>query len=173
MLPGEFRLPDGTPALIWPVLPTDAETLRDMFRRLSGESRQHRFLTVVRELDDSMIRRLVDSVDGVHHIALVLIVLPPGGEEGPVGAAHLLQDPDDPTTADIADTVIDDWQGRGVGTALLSALMERRPAAVTRLCTVVEAGNRASLALLAGAGRVPLSLPQRGVLNVTVDLASA
>jgi hypothetical protein len=62
MLPGEFRLPDGTPALIWPVLPTDAETLRDMFRRLSGESRQHRFLTVLRELDDSMIRRLVDSV---------------------------------------------------------------------------------------------------------------
>ncbi len=100
------------------------------------------------------------------------IVLPPGGKEGPVGAAHLLQDPDDPTIADIADTVIDDWQGRGVGTALLSALMERRPAAVTRLCTVVEAGNRASLALLAGAGRMSLGLPERGVLNVTVDLAS-
>ena len=35
-LPGEFVLRDGTPALIWPLLPTDAETLRDIFRRLSS-----------------------------------------------------------------------------------------------------------------------------------------
>ncbi len=40
MLPGEVLLRDGTPALIWPLLPTDAETLRAMFRRLSGDSRQ-------------------------------------------------------------------------------------------------------------------------------------
>ncbi len=151
----------------------DAETLRDMFCRLSGDSRQHRFLKGLRELDDSMIRRLVDSVDGVHHIALVLVVLPPEGEQRPVGAAHLWQDPNDPTTGDIADTVVDGWQGRGVGTALLSALMERRPAAVTRLCTVVEADNRASLALLAGAGRMSLGMPEQGVLDVTVELAWA
>jgi hypothetical protein len=98
-----------------------------------------------------MIRRLVDSADGVHHIALVLIVLPPEGQEGPAGVAHLMQDPDDPATADIPVTVADDWQGRGVGTALDSALMHRRPAAIKRLRTVVDADNHASLALLAGA----------------------
>ena len=32
-LPGEFFLKDGTPAMIWPLLPTDAETLREGFRR--------------------------------------------------------------------------------------------------------------------------------------------
>ena len=85
-----------------------------------------------------MIAQLVDSVDGVHHIALVLIVLPPQGQEGPVGVAHLRQYPGDPATADIAVTVADGWQGRGVGTALVSALMQRRPAAVKRLRTVVE-----------------------------------
>ena len=37
--PGEFVLRDGTPAMIWPLLPTDAETLRDVFRRLSPGSR--------------------------------------------------------------------------------------------------------------------------------------
>jgi RimJ/RimL family protein N-acetyltransferase len=169
-LPGEFLLRDGTPALIWPLLPTDAEMLRDGFRRLSSESRQHRFLEALRELDDSMIRRLVDSVDGAAHIALVLIVLPPEGEEGPVGVAHLLQYPDDPATADIAVTVADDWQGRGAGTALVSALLARRPAAVMRLCTVVEADNRRSLALLAGVGRMSTGLPERGVLDVTVEL---
>ena len=172
VLPGEFFLPDGTPALIWPLLPTDAEMLRDGFRRLSSESRQHRFLEVLGELDDSMIRRLVDSVDGVEHIALVLIVLPPDGEEGPVGVAHLLQYPDDPATADIAVTVADDWQGRGIGTALVSALLERRPAPITRLRTVVEADNRRSLALLSGVGRMSSGLPERGVLDVTVELTA-
>ena len=99
--------------MIWPLLPTDAEALREGFRRLSPDSRRHRFLTPLDELDDSMIAQLVDSVDGVHHIALVLIVLPPEGQEGPVGVAHLLQDPGNPATADIAITVADDWQAAG------------------------------------------------------------
>jgi RimJ/RimL family protein N-acetyltransferase len=159
--------------MIWPLLPTDAETLREGFRRLSRVSRRHRFLTSPGGLDDSMIRRLVGSVDGAHHIALLLIVLPPEGEEGPVGVAHLLQYADDPATADIAVTVADDWQGRGVGTALGAALMRRRPAAVKRLRTVVEADNRASLALLATAGRMSPGLAHLGVLDVTVELTAA
>src|ERR1035437_1270880 len=154
VLPGEFFLRDGTPAMIWPLLPTDADMLREGFRRLSPDSRQRRFLAVLGDLDDKMIRLLVDSGDGGHHIALLLIALPRGGEEGRLGVPHLVQGPADPASADIAVTVLDDWQGRGAGTALVSALMQRRPAAVTRLCTVVEAGNRASLALLAGAGRM-------------------
>lgn len=172
-LPGEFFLRDGTPAMIWPLLPTDAGMLREGFRRLSEDSRQHRFLMALTELDDRMIELLVDSVDGVQHIALLLIVLPPEGEEGPVGVAHLFGDPADPASADIAVTVIDDWQGRGAGAALVSALMQRRPAEVTRLRTLVAAGNRASLALLAGAGRVSTGLPSQGVLDVTVDLPAA
>ena len=173
VLPGEFVLRDGTPAMIWPLLPTDSETLRDVFRRLSPRSRYHRFLQVLDQLDDPMIRLLVDSVDGVHHIALLLIVLPPQGEEELIGVAHLVQNPDDPATADIAVTVVDDWQGCGAGTALGSALLARRPAAVTRLCTIVAADNRASLALLARAGRMSSGLPEQGVLDVTVDLPAA
>ncbi len=173
MLPGEFLLRDGTPAMIWPLLPADAQTLREEFRRLSPESRRRRFLTMPNELDDSMIRRLVGSVDGVQHVALVLTALPPGGQEGPVGVAHLLQDARDPGAADIAVTVADEWQGRGVGTALGAALMERRPAAVKCLRTVVAADNRASLALLAGVGRVSSGLAQMGVMDVTVELTAA
>ena len=173
VLPGEFFLQDGTPAMIWPLLPTDAEMLREGFRRLSQDSRQRRFLATLGELDDPMIRLLVDSVDGVRHIALLLVVLPPEGEEQPAGVAHLMQNPDDPAIADIAVTVADDWQGRGAGTALAAALLQRRPAAVTRLRTLVAADNRASLALLAGAGRMSTGLPEHGVLDVTVELPAA
>jgi RimJ/RimL family protein N-acetyltransferase len=173
MVPGELSLRDGTPAMIWPLLPTDARALREMFRRLSPESRQRRFLSAVHELDDAMIQRLVGGVDGHHHIALVLTVFPPDGEERPVGIARMIQDPADPATADIAFTVADDWQGRGVGTALAAALMERRPAAVRRLSTEVDADNHASLALLAKAGHVSSDVPHRGVVGVTVELAAA
>lgn len=169
-LPGEFVLRDGTPALIWPLLPTDAETLRDIFRRLSPESRRHRFLQVLDQLDDPMIRRLVDSVDGVQHIALLLIVLPPRGQEELVGVARLLQHSDNPAAADVAVTVVDEWQRRGAGAALASALMERRPAAVTRLHTVVEADNHGSLTLLSRLGQMSSDLPNQGVREVTVEL---
>jgi len=172
-LPGELLLSGGTPAMIWPLLPTDAGALREGFRRLSPRARRSRFLTAVGDLDDAMIRRLVDGVDGVRHIALVLTVFPPDGHEEPAGVARLVQDPADPATADIAVTVADDWQGRGVGRALVSALMQRRPAAVSRLHTAVEAGNQASLALLARAGRVSSGSAKLGVLDVTVELPAA
>src|SRR6202035_2344277 len=109
------------------------QALREMFRRLSPQSRQRRFLSALTDLDDAMIQRLVGDVDGVHHVALVLVVLPPEGEEWPVGVARLVQDPADPASAEIAFTVADEWQGHGGGTALVGALIQRRPAAGRRL----------------------------------------
>jgi acetyltransferase len=172
-LPGELALRDGTPALIWPLLPSDARTLREGFRHLSPQSRRSRFLSPLDDLDEAMIERLVGGVDGVHHVALVLVVLPPGGIEQPVGVARLIQDPSDPATADIAVTVADQWQGRGVGAALVRALMKRRPPGLRRIRTVVDADNQASLALLAGAGPTSSSVTSRGVVDVTVDLPAA
>jgi len=58
------------------------------------KSPQRRFLHVVNQLDDPMIQLLAGGVDGVHHIALLLVVLPPEGKEEPAGVAHLLQYPD-------------------------------------------------------------------------------
>ena len=172
-LPGEFALRDGTPALIWPLLSSDSRTLREGFRRLSPQSRRSRFLSPLSDLDEAMIARLVGGVDGVHHVALVLVVLPPDGLEQPVGIARLVQDPSDPATADIAVTVADQWQGCGVGAALVRALMGRRPLELRRLRTVIDADNHASLALLAGAGRMSSSVTSRGVVDVTVELPAA
>jgi RimJ/RimL family protein N-acetyltransferase len=172
-LPGEFSLRDGTPAMIWPLLPTDARMLREGFRRLSPESRRRRFLSPLDDLDDAMIARLVTGVDGVHHIALVLVALPPDGPEEPVGIARLVQDPSDPATADIAVTVADRWQGRGVGAALVRALMKRRPRELRQIRTVVDADNRASLALLAASGVMSPGPARAGVVDVTVELPAA
>ena len=167
----EVVLRDGTPARIWPLLPTDGRGLRAAFRALSPQSRRRRFLTGTGDLGDTMLRRLVDDVDGERHIALVLVAFPAGGVERPVGVGRLVQDGADPATADLAVTVADDWQGRGVGAALARVLLARRPAAVRRLSTVVAADNAASLRLLRSLGRVSTRPQGSGVVEVTVELA--
>lgn len=91
-------------------------------------------------------------------------------DETPVGVGRLIRYPNDRTTADIAFTVTDDWQDRGVGSALAGALVERRPAGVTHLKTVVAADNTASLATLAGLGPVERVLTANGLYDVTVTL---
>ncbi|MFL6127901.1 MAG: GNAT family N-acetyltransferase [Mycobacteriales bacterium] len=167
----EVVLRDGTPARIWPLLPTDARVLRVGFRALSPESRRRRFLTATRELDDRMIRRLVHDVDGQRHVALVVVAFPAGGVEQLVGVGRLVQEGADPTTADLAVTVADEWQGRGVGAALSRALLDRRPRAIRRLSTVVAAENAAALGLLRGLGGMSTRPEGPGVLEVTVELA--
>jgi RimJ/RimL family protein N-acetyltransferase len=168
----EVSLRDGTAALIWPLLDTDRDLLSKGFSELSTESRQHRFLAFMPELSDAMLRLLIDDVDGVNHLALLLTVLPQDGPARPVGVARLVRYPDDASVADVAVTVTDPWQGRGVGRALMAALLARRPADVTRLRTMVAADNRASLAMLSRHGTMTVHRDGPGVLTVEIrDLA--
>jgi RimJ/RimL family protein N-acetyltransferase len=168
----ELRLPDGTPAMIWSLSPNDGPGLRENYRHLSDEARHSRFLTGIRELSDEMIRRLVDEVDGVNHVALVLLVFPEDGPDRAVGIGRIIRLADQPEAADIAVTVDDDWRRRGVGTALVDELIRRRPAGVRELITHVAAGNRASLALLSRAGEVRLSPLSDGRYDVHVAIAA-
>jgi RimJ/RimL family protein N-acetyltransferase len=164
------RLRDGTEAFVVPLVRANREALRQEYEHLSAETRFDRFLAAVPELTDSMLDRLVDEVDGTDHVALVLLVLTPDGTELPLGLARIIRYPDDPTAADVAVTVVDDWHGRGVATALLQELMRHRPQGVERIKTVVSASNVASLAMLRRLGDVDVGEPESGVLRVVVEL---
>ncbi len=165
------RLRDGTEGLVVPFLPVHREALAEAYERLSPETRFARFLTAVPRLSDTMLAHLADDVDGVDHVALVLLVLPDDGTEVPAGMARMIRYPDDPTAADLAVTVADEWQGRGVATALLRVLMRRRPAGVTRIVTEVGSGNEASFAMLRRLGEVHVSPAGPGSMDVEVELA--
>lgn len=132
------RLRDGTPVTVSRITPADAPMIEDAFARLSAESRRLRFLTAKPRLSQSELRYLT-HVDGHDHEALSAV--DPETGQG-VGVARFVRDERDPTRAEFAVTVADDWQGRGVATLLLTRLSERaREEGVERLTALVARDN--------------------------------
>jgi RimJ/RimL family protein N-acetyltransferase len=127
------------------VEPADAPILADGFARLSAESRRLRFLTVKPSLSDSELRYLTE-VDGHHHEALGAI--DPATGQG-IGVARFVRDEHDPSRAEVAVTVADEWQRRGVGKLLLARIADRaREEGMTRFTALVSTDNRGMQRLL-------------------------
>ncbi len=167
----QVTLRDGTVCWIWPLLPTDRDALVAEFEQLSEESRRHRFLRPVVQLSESMLEHLVDDVDGVDHVALVAMA-EVGDDLVPCGIGRILRYDDQPRAADVAVTVRDDWQGRGVATALLDVLIPRRPKGVDLIVTDVFADNPATLAMLRRLGPMVTRDLGDGIIEVEVSLTT-
>ena len=138
-------LRDGSAVLIRPVQSTDAPLVADGFARLSPRSRQLRFLTRKKQLSSAELRYLTD-VD--HHDHEALVALNPADGRG-VGIARYIRHAGDPHAAEIAVTVVDDWQGRGLGTALVARLSGRaRSEGIRRFTALVAEDNVAVARML-------------------------
>jgi RimJ/RimL family protein N-acetyltransferase len=162
-------LRDGSTVLIRPVRSADAPLLADGFARLSARSRQLRFLTPKTELSPAELRYFTD-VDHHDHEALGALDHPDGRG---VGIARYIRDADDPQAAEIAVTIVDDWQGRGLGTELVAQLSERaRSAGIRRFTALVAADNPAMAGLLRNV-RADLVRRERGALHYEITLGPA
>jgi RimJ/RimL family protein N-acetyltransferase len=138
-------LSDGSEALIRPLEPSDAAVLLDGFSRLGAESRRLRFLTTKSGLSRAELRYFTD-LDHHDHEALAAVSR---AEARGVGVARFIRDPDDPRSAEVAVTIVDDWQGRGLGTELLRQLAHRaRQEGIHRFTALVAADNIAMLGLI-------------------------
>ncbi len=163
-------LRDGTEAFVWPVLPTDKEALSEEYERLSPGSRYHRSLAEVPHLTSQMLGHLVDEVDGVNHAAWVLCAFPEHGPDALAGIGRIIRYPDKPTTADVAVTVADDWQGKGVASALVEVLRRHPLEGITTVETEVTEDNQAALVLLRRLGDADVTRSGPGCLHVLVRL---
>jgi RimJ/RimL family protein N-acetyltransferase len=138
-------LRDGSAVLIRPVQAADAPLLRDGFARLSPQSRQLRFLSPKQELSTAELRYFAD-VDHHDHEALGALSTIDGRG---VGVARFIRSAHDHEAAEIAVTVVDTWQGRGLGSALLAKLSDRaQQEGISRLTATVAVDNIPMIGLL-------------------------
>jgi len=116
----ELEARDGTPILVRPVLPEDADRLREGFQALSEESRYRRFMAPMAELSDDLVRYLT-QVDYREHMAWVAVD-PTRPDQPGLGVARYVRVAEEPGVAEAAVTVVDSHHGRGIGTILLAML---------------------------------------------------
>src|SRR5215831_21146875 len=131
-------LRDGSAVLIRPVHGDDARLLADGFARLSARSRRMRFLAQKKELFPADLRYLTE-IDHHDHEALGALDATDGRG---AGVARYVRSAADPRAAEIAVTVVDEWQGRGLGRELVAQLAERaRAEGIDRFTALVAADN--------------------------------
>jgi GNAT superfamily N-acetyltransferase len=157
----------GAAVEIRPIAPADKETLARGFERLGEESRYRRFLSSHERLTDAELRYF-SEVD--HHDHEALVAVDPRSGEG-IGVARYVRSSTDPSVAELAVAVVDDHQGRGIGTRLVEALAARaRTEGIRRFAAIVLAENRRMLSLLTDLGEVRVLNHDQGTVELTVEL---
>jgi len=186
------QLPDGTTVVVVPVgsEPADRDLLRTelqlQFAKLSAVSRYQRFFSAAAQLSPGLLHALVDTVDNANHVVLMVLALgrredgdriSPVDEQvhaEPIALARFVRDAQDSQSADVAITVFDDWQFRGVGKLLMVALAHSaRRRGVTRFTADVLAENTAIRALLHHVGVVTACRADDYYLSLTISLCLA
>lgn len=156
------RLSDGAVAELRPISPGDRKLIVEGLSQMSLESRFSRFGSGISSLSDAELRYLTE-VDQVSHVAWGATI---DGEPAGVGRYIL----DAGAEAEIAITVVDRFQRRGLGGALFEALAaSARAAGVESFRFSIEPWNRSVLRMLPG---VEVELDEDdGMLTGRIDVA--
>ncbi|QUR68707.1 GNAT family N-acetyltransferase [Mycobacterium spongiae] len=113
--PIPLRLRDGSQLMLRPVLPGDSERTVRGHVQFSSETIYRRFMSA--RVPSPELMHYLAEVDYVDHFVWVVI-----DSGAPVAEARFVRDESDPTLAEIAFTVADAYQGRGIGSFLIGAL---------------------------------------------------
>lgn len=140
------RLRDGSRVVIRPIRPEDRERLARSRRLFSDETMRRRFLGPKPRLTTTELRYLTE-VDGQSHFAVV--AAPLDDLESIVAVARFVRVVEDPSTAEAAIIVADDFQGRGLGKRMAHELADAaRERGIRRFEASMLSDNKAALALM-------------------------
>ncbi len=167
-LAGKALLRNGMSVDLRPVRPDDAPMVDDLFEHLTPDDVHTRFFSTLRTLPRALRARLT-QIDYDREMALVATT-DNGGAQCLVGMVHLLADPDF-ETAEFAVMVRSDWQGRGVGHALMQAILAyARSRGLKRMLGVVLNENGRMLGLARSLGCTAVHGQDPGTTEVRLDL---
>ena len=142
------RLPDGAQILIRPIRADDKRYLEIGLRHLSDETVHRRFLSPKRSFSRSELRYLTE-VNGRDHVALVA-EYPGEPVRRLIAVGRFVRSADDPEAAEVAITVADEWQHRGVGSLFAKRLATHARLSGVRRFTATMAGDNVAAHKLMG-----------------------
>jgi GNAT superfamily N-acetyltransferase len=136
-------LRDGSIAEIRPIGPADKGLLVEGLQEMSPQSKFARFGSGIASLSAAELRYLTD-VNQVSHVAWGAVI-----DDEPAGVSRYIVD--GAAEAEIAITVVDRFQRRGLGRALFEALAaSARAAGIESFHFAIEPWNRSVLRMLPG-----------------------
>ena len=118
--PFDVVVNDGLPVTVREVVPEDSDLIDLGFDRLSKQSRLFRFMAAKTHLTDRELQQFsaLNTMDHAAFGALHMLE----NEAQPAGIARYIRTHMDSEAAEIAVTVVDAYQNRGIGTLLLGVL---------------------------------------------------
>lgn len=167
--PRVLDLEDGTKVHIRPIAPEDEPLLHEAVAAMSERSVYFRFFSPLKRLPDALAHRLA-VVDYNDRFALVATTHKPTGKERILGVARYDRVPGT-DVAEVAEAVVDEFQHRGLGGALLAILARAaREHGIKTFTLIVLPENQQMLGLLRKMGWIHNARLSGGVYDITFDL---
>ena len=120
-LPSHFFISsEGFRFRVRPINPSDKVLLQKGFSKLSERSQYLRFFNLNNKLSDGQLKYFTE-IDGIQHVAWG--ILDESGEESiPVGVGRFVKFRDEQDVAEVAISIIDSYQRKGLGRILFATL---------------------------------------------------
>jgi RimJ/RimL family protein N-acetyltransferase len=159
---------DGRKIEIRALRPEDRDSLRAAVDRTSSQSLYRRFFGAKRHFSEKEVAFFV-NVDFVDHVALVAVVEEGGHSLIAAGGRYIVQQPG---SAEVAFAVTDQYQGQGIGAALLRHLTAiARGAGLKEFTAEVLPENLPMLRVFEKSGLTMNAKRGPGVVHVTLQVS--
>jgi RimJ/RimL family protein N-acetyltransferase len=165
------KLKDGNEVAIRAVRAEDKVGFARGFEQLSGEAIYRRFFSRKKQLTEEELK-IATEIDFVRVVALVAEI-EEDGEKKLIGACRYvaIDDNDPPRHAEIAFTVLDAWQGKGLGQILFRHLSDiGRACGVEKFEAVVLSENRGMVNVFTGSGLQVNTKSEEGEIHFDIRL---
>ena len=161
------KLRNGERIEIRALKPQDRDDLMAAVSHTSSESLYRRFFAVRRHFSETE-ESFYLNIDFVNHVAVIAVADENGQPIIIAGGRYVVGEPGE---AEVAFTVVDKYQGRGVGAALLRHLaMIARQAGLRELVAYVLPDNRAMLKVFEKSGLKYTTKREAGSVYVKLGL---